>query len=227
MTTRAVVFDLDGTLLDTLADIANTGNQVLEEAGFPIHSVSDYRRFVGDGVRVLVERILPPDQRTAERIDRGSARFAEIYHHRWNEATQPYAGIRSLLGELATRRMPMCVLSNKPQAFTDLCVKHLLGEWDFAIVFGQREGVPRKPDPTAALEIAARLGVAPGECAYVGDSSVDMQTATAAGMLAIGVAWGFRSVSELKQHGARHILHHPCDLLDIIDGKQGTASHTG
>ncbi len=218
MALQAVVFDLDGTLLDTLADIGGSGNQVLSELGLPTHRIEGYRRFVGDGVKVLVERIVPEASRTPDLVERGVARFGEIYADRWNVETKPYAGVRSLLTELTARGVPMAVLSNKPQPFTDLCVEHYLAEWKFAFVYGQREGVPRKPDPTAALDLAARLDITPGECAYVGDSSVDMQTATAAGMYAIGVAWGFRSVTELKAHGAQKILHHPCDLLEFIPG---------
>lgn len=213
---RAVVFDLDGTLLDTLADIGGSGNQVLSELGLPTHRIEDYRRFVGDGVKTLVERIVPEAARTPELLERGVARFGEVYHERWNVETKPYAGIRTLLTDLATRGIPMAILSNKPQAFTELCVRHYLAEWQFAVVYGQREGVPRKPDPAAALDIAARLGISPGECAYVGDSSVDMQTATSAGMYAVGVAWGFRTVTELQAHGAQVILRHPCDLLPFL-----------
>lgn len=216
MARRAVVFDLDGTLLDTLADISSSGNQVLSELGLPKHRIEDYRRFVGDGVKVLVERIVPAEARSPELLERGVARFGEIYGDRWNAETKPYAGIRSLLSELTTRGIPLAVLSNKPQPFTELCVQHFLAEWKFAYVYGQREGVPRKPDPTAAIDLAAKLGIPPGECAYVGDSSVDMQTACAAGMYPIGVAWGFRSVTELREHGAQAILHHPCDLLSLL-----------
>jgi phosphoglycolate phosphatase len=210
---RAVVFDLDGTLLDTLADIGNSANQVLEELALPVHPLEDYKRFVGDGVRTLMERIIGREQLTPELHDKAVARFAEVYDRRWNEQTQLYAGIRTLLTELTAGAVPMTVLSNKPQRFTQLCVDRYLGEWAFAVVFGQRDGVPRKPDPAGAIETAERLGLAPGECAYVGDTSVDMQTATAAGMVPFGVAWGFRSITELREHGATEILHHPCDLL--------------
>jgi phosphoglycolate phosphatase len=212
----AVVFDLDGTLLDTLADIGNSANQVLEELALPVHPLPAYQRFVGDGVQTLVERIVPAANRTPELVAQAVARFAEVYETRWNQATTLYAGIATLLTELSERRVPMAVLSNKPQKFTELCVEHFLASWKFAVVFGQRTGVPRKPDPAGALEIAARLNLAPGDCYYVGDTSVDMQTATGAGMRALGVAWGFRPISELKEHGATTILNHPCDLLDVM-----------
>lgn len=212
----AVVFDLDGTLLDTLRDIGETGNLVLEEFGHAAHPLEDYRRFVGDGVKTLMERIFPESARDPQTIASAVARFGEIYQDRWHATSQLYPGIRTLLSELTARNVPMTVLSNKPQAFTELCVQHFLAEWRFAIVYGMREGVPRKPDPTAALDQAARLQLAPAACAYVGDSSVDMQTATSAGMTAFGVAWGFRSITELRAHGAQAILHHPCDLLTYL-----------
>jgi phosphoglycolate phosphatase len=213
---RAVVFDLDGTLLDTLADIASSANQVLRELGFPEHPQADYRTFVGEGVSVLMSRVLPEQHRDAATRDRALARFQEVYDQRWNIETELYPGIRTLLAELASRGLPMAVLSNKQQRFTEMCVEHFLSEWKFAPVFGMRPDVPRKPDPAGALEIAAALGVSPRECAYLGDTSTDMQTAKAAGMVAFGVAWGFRSITELREHGAQQILHHPCDLLRFV-----------
>jgi phosphoglycolate phosphatase len=215
---RAVIFDLDGTLLDTLADIGNSANAALAELGHPTHPLEAYKTFVGDGVRVLFQRILPESARSAEQIELGAQKFAEIYRTGWNVLSQPYAGVRSLLEELRRRELPLAVLSNKPQAFTELCVAHFLADWKFAAVLGQREGIPCKPDPAAALEIAARVGVAPQACLYLGDTSVDMQTATRAGMFPVGAAWGFRSVQELREHGATVIVHHPCDLLDLLDG---------
>lgn len=214
---RAVIFDLDGTLLDTLADIGNSANAVLAELGHPTHPLEAYKTFVGDGVRVLFQRILPPSARSNAQVEQGAQRFAEIYRTGWNVLSQPYAGVRSLLEELSRRKLPLAVLSNKPQAFTELCVAHYLADWNFAAVLGQREGMACKPDPTAALEIAARIGVDPAACLYVGDTSVDMQTATRAGMFPVGAAWGFRSVQELSEHGAKVIVHHPCDLLALLD----------
>jgi phosphoglycolate phosphatase len=213
---RAVVFDLDGTLLDTLADIASSVNQVLAELSFPVHSIDEYRHFVGDGMNVLMQRVLPEEQRDEATHARAVKRFQEVYDQRWNIETRPYAGMRTLLSELTARGKPLAVLSNKPQRFTELCVQHLLSEWRFHPVFGMRAHVPRKPDPAGALEIAAALGVSPGECAYLGDTSIDMQTANAAGMIAFGAAWGFRSITELREHGASQILQHPCDLLDWL-----------
>jgi phosphoglycolate phosphatase len=216
---RAVIFDLDGTLLDTLADIGNATNTVLATMNFPSHPLTEYKTFVGDGVRVLFERVLPEGKRDAPTINAAVAKFEEVYRAGWNKLSQPYAGVRALLDELTRRRLPLAVLSNKPQAFTALCVSHYLSDWQFAAVLGQREGIPRKPDPTAALEIAAQLACAAKECLYLGDTSVDMQTAGRAGMYAVGAAWGFRSVRELREHGAAAIAYHPCDVLEIIDNK--------
>jgi phosphoglycolate phosphatase len=216
----AVIFDLDGTLLDTLADIGRAANAVLTERGWPAHPLTDYRRFVGDGVRVLMERVLPAEHRSPTTVDEAVDRFGALYAECWDRETRLYAGVRTLLSALAARGAPLAVLSNKPQRFTELCVERFLSEWRFAVVFGQRAGIPRKPDPAGALEIAARLGLAPAACAYVGDSGVDMHTAQGAGMLALGAAWGFRGVTELKVAGASAILHHPCDLLPWFDESQ-------
>ena len=214
---RAVVFDLDGTLLDTLADIGNAANAVLEGMRFPTHPLQDYQTFVGDGVRVLFERILPEGQRREEVIEVAAAKFAEVYGEGWNKLSRPYPGVRALLDELTRRGLPLAVLSNKPQAFTELCVAHFLSDWQFVRVLGQRQGIPTKPDPSAALEIAQQIGVPPAAWLYLGDTSVDMQTATRAGMFPVGAAWGFRSVAELRAFGAEVIVHHPCDVLAVLD----------
>ena len=223
MNFRVVIFDLDGTLLDTLADIGNSANEVLRKLGAPEHPLAAYRDFVGSGVRVLMERILPPELHTPEVCDKCVARFAEIYDQRWNRDSQPYAGVVSLLEELTVRQIPMAVLSNKPQRFTEACVAHYFGRWKFAAVVGQRDGVPRKPDPTSALEIARQIGVAPESCLYLGDTNIDMETARSAGMYPVGAAWGFRSVTELKQSGAAAIAYHPCDVLSMLGDERPSA----
>ena len=214
----AVLFDLDGTLLDTLTDIASAANAALASESMPTHPDADYRRFIGDGVGMLFRRALPPDQDHDEpRIDRCVARFHETYAHSWNVATRPYEGIPELLDALADRGLPVAILSNKPDEFTKLCAGAYLNRWTWSAVVGQREGVPRKPDPTSALAIAEGLGIAPSDFLYVGDSSVDMRTALASGMRPIGVSWGFRSVEELRSTGAEAIIDHPSELLGLLD----------
>lgn len=212
----ALVFDLDGTLIDSLRDISEAANASLVEQGFPDHALESYRRFVGDGVRVLFERALPADRRDPELITRCAAGFATHYALGWNRHTQLYAGIAGLLDELSRRRVRLAVLSNKPHPFTCQCVRHFLSAWNFEVVAGQKEGIPKKPDPAGAVAVANELGVNPGQLALVGDSSVDMETARNAGLDAIGVSWGFRSREELWQHGAQVVIDDPRQLLDLL-----------
>ena len=216
MTFRAVIFDLDGTLLDTLADIGESANAALEQLGFPTHPLPEYRTFVGDGVAVLMQRVLPEPHRKSEMIARVVEGFRKVYGENWNRRTQPYAGIVEMLDALVARKIPLAILSNKPHDFTQQCVREFLPRHQFAAVIGQREGIPTKPDPTSALEVVSQLGLTPAEVVYVGDTSVDMQTATRAGLYAVGVAWGFRSVEELKSHGAKKIISSPIELLAVL-----------
>jgi phosphoglycolate phosphatase len=214
---RAVLFDLDGTLLDTLEDIARSANEVLEGLGLPPHPIDAYRRFIGDGVGNLFQRAFPAGVEDAGLADRCEEGFRLVYGRGWNVASRPYPGIPELLDGLVSRGLGMAVLSNKPDLFTRQCVEEYLADWPFQAVIGNREGVPRKPDPGSALDIAGRLGVAPGQIAYLGDSSVDMTTARRAGMIPIGAAWGFRSVAELCSSGAIEVVAHPLELLALID----------
>jgi phosphoglycolate phosphatase len=211
----AVVFDLDGTLLDSLADIAITVNLVLAEHGFPEHEIPKYRYFVGDGVVTLFERVLPVEVDRVEWVPRCVARFNEVYDHHWYVNTRPYEGIAELIAELRRRSLPLAVLSNKPHAFTVKCVERFFAADDFAVVLGQREGVPKKPDPAGAVDVASRLGLSPEQCVYVGDSLVDMQTAVRARMYPVGVLWGFRERDELVAHGAACVLSHPSELWQL------------
>lgn len=218
MPAQAVLFDLDGTLLDTLDDIANAANAALAREAMPTHPAASYRQFIGDGVAMLFRRALPPDRDHPDaRIERCVAHFHATYATAWNVATQPYPGIADLLDALAARHLPLAILSNKPDEFTQLCAHAHLDRWAWAAVVGQRDGIPRKPDPTSALRIARDLGLPPAEIVYVGDSSVDMRTARAAGMPAIGVSWGFRSVAELQATGASAIIDQPAELLPHLD----------
>ncbi|AMV39128.1 HAD family hydrolase [Planctomyces sp. SH-PL62] len=217
MKLRAILFDLDGTLLDTLEDIGRSANLALQEGGFPPHPIDSYRRFIGDGVATLFRRALPPaDASKPEVVARSVAGFARFYDHGWDVATQLYPGIAELLDALATRSIPRAILSNKPDVFTQKCVNRYLAPWRFAVALGQRDGVPRKPDPAGALEVADRLALRPEEILYLGDSSVDMLTANRAGMFAIGVAWGFREIEELKAHGAEEVVAAPVEVLSFL-----------
>ena len=213
---QAVLFDLDGTLLDTLEDLATAANRVLAAKGLPVHTVDAFRIFVGDGLNTLVERMLPDDARTPEMIRDAAAFFREEYGKNWHECSAPYPGIAAMLDGLTAQGLRMGILSNKPDTFTQLCVRQLLPSWTFNPVLGQRSGVPKKPDPSAALEVARLLSLQPSQILYVGDSGVDMQTALSAGMPAVGVLWGFRPADELRQAGAHHLIARPEELLPII-----------
>jgi phosphoglycolate phosphatase len=209
-----VIFDLDGTLADTLRDIADAMNDVLMAAGMPDHPYSTYPGFVGGGVKVLVERATPSDQQ--HRLDELREAFRERYFAQLILHTQAYAGIERLLDELTSRSITLAVLSNKPDAATRHIVRELFGSSRFASVHGQRDGIPKKPDPSAVLDMAQELGSAPARCAFVGDTAIDMTTATRAEMLPVGVLWGFRDRDELIGAGARHLLDEPADLLRLL-----------
>ncbi len=213
---RAAVFDLDGTLLDTLADLGESVNAVLARNGWAEHPLDAYRYFVGDGPRVLLERALPSEVAgDGERVDGLVGEYVVEYEKRWDAKARPYDGIPELVEGLRGRGMKLSVLSNKPHAFTLKCVEVLLGEWEWDVVLGLREGVPKKPDPQGAFELAETLGVAPGECVYFGDTATDMETANAAGMFAVGVLWGFREEEELRESGAKLIIREPTEFLGV------------
>lgn len=212
----AVIFDLDGTLVDSLADLADSMNAALAHLGFPAHPQEAYRYFVGDGMRQLARRVLPDGEKEGETLERTIRLMADEYEKRWDAKTRPYPGIPELLKELTNVGMKLAVLSNKPDVFTKKMVPSLLPEIEFDQVIGARPGVPVKPDPQAALEIAANWGIAPERILYLGDTSTDMLTANAAGMCAVGVAWGFRPEAELTGASARLILRHPLELLGVL-----------
>ncbi|MGI6668631.1 MAG: HAD family hydrolase [Acetivibrionales bacterium] len=213
---KAAIFDLDGTLLDTIEDLCDSMNYVLEQMGCPTHSIEKYKYFVGDGMRNLVLRALPEDKRDKGSVESALAAMRNAYSKRWDVKSRPYPGITDLLDALACKGIKLSVLSNKVDDITKMIIKKLLPSWNFYPVFGERQGVPRKPDPAGALEIAHLLGVEPGECLYLGDTGVDMKTATAAGMYAVGVLWGFRKAEELVENGARTLISHPLDLLSHL-----------
>ena len=213
---HAILFDLDGTLLNTLEDLANAANDALSAFGLPTHPIDAYRYFVGEGAKNLMKNALPPSHRAEEMIHQSLARFRENYERMWDKHTRPYDGVPEMLTELQSRRIACAVLSNKPDDFTRKCVEQLLPAWQFACVFGQREGVPRKPDPAAALDIARTFGRDPAEILYLGDSGTDMKTAVAAGMFPVGALWGFREREELLANGAKALIARPAELLNLL-----------
>lgn len=208
------MFDIDGTLLDTLTDIANATNAVLLAHRLPPHPVQDYREFVGDGVTMLLRRALP-DQRRDEATLASCLRVMETeYLRHLNQTARPYPGIPELLASLRGRGLRLAVLSNKPDQFAARCVTEYFGKDMFDPILGLSSARPRKPDPAGAFEIAAAWEIPPSRILYVGDSGTDMETASKAGMMPIGVEWGYRSRVELLGAGARRLLSDPADLLD-------------
>jgi len=218
LTCRAVMFDLDGTLLDTVEDLADAMNHALAANGLPTHpDYEDHKHFVGDGVATYVRRALPADRRGDGNLAaRVTADYRAAYAEGWADKTRPYDGVPDLLEELARRGLRLAVLSNKPQDTTEATVRAFLGADAFEAIRGAREGVPLKPDPAAALDIAAGMGVSPSDFLYVGDTATDMQTAVAAGMYAVGALWGFRGADELRGAGARTLIQRPGELLELL-----------
>jgi len=216
MTYKAIIFDLDGTLLNTLDDLGNAMNRVLSGMGFPTHTIDEYRSFIGDGVEKLIKRALPEKNRNEITVHTCIEAFLEDYHKNWNVNTRPYEGIPALLDALKEQGLKAAVLSNKPDDTTNLCVNELLPRWRFDAVLGHRDGNPHKPDPAGALEISMRLNIPPEEFLYLGDSGVDMETATAAGMFPVGVLWGFRDAEELRKSGAQALISHPLEALNLL-----------
>ncbi len=220
MSIEAVVFDLDGTLLDSLADIATAANVVLDAHGLPTHELDAYRYFVGSGVRHLLDRTLPEPYRSDEQLaGQLIAEFLEQYRQTCNVQTRLYDGITEMLDALVQRQLALAVLSNKPQAATSQCVDYYLSGYPFVAVLGQSPTRPPKPDLTGIREILARLQVAPENALYLGDTAIDMQTAGGAGMPAVGVTWGFRDRDELIAAGAQRLIDHPAELLPLLDDR--------
>jgi phosphoglycolate phosphatase len=216
MLVRAVVFDLDGTLVDSLADLGEAMNEVLAGLALPQHPLVAYRRFVGDGIRMLVLRALPETARSEESVSSAVGRLREVYGARWDLKTRPYHEICETLRRLAGLRLSLGVLSNKPHPLTLSVVERFFAPGTFAAVLGAEAGFPRKPDPAVAIELACRLSVGAAQCCYVGDTATDMRTAQAAGMYPIGALWGFRDAEELLASGAATLAKQPSDVVSIV-----------
>jgi phosphoglycolate phosphatase len=216
---KAVVFDLDGTLLDTLDDLADCYNRVLTALGFPTHPVGAYKLFIGDGARKCIERALPAGARDDSTIDHCLTLQKQDYAENWAVKTSPYDGIKELLGELKNLQLPMAVLSNKDQVFAELCVDHHFGNQTFDVVMGHQMGVPNKPDPSGCMNIANQMSVPANQFILLGDSGMDMQAARRSGMLGLGALWGFRSRRELVDAGAFALVETPVELLNFINNK--------
>ena len=216
--TSLVIFDLDGTLLNTNADLGTATNHAMEVMGYPVHQISAYNQMVGNGVRRLIERALPDDAtvRTPENVDRALAHFKEYYNEHLCDKTRPYDGIPQLLEELNSRGIRMAVASNKYQEATGRLIAHFFPNIPWAAVHGQRSGIPVKPDPSIVFQILLESPTPKDQVLYCGDSGVDMQTAARAGVRSCGVTWGFRSRAELKANYAEIIVDTPDDILTYL-----------
>ena len=218
MNNKAIIFDLDGTLIDSLEDIAVCMNQVLEELNLPTHKIDDYKYFVGGGISILVDNAL--DKNTSDETKQlVTEKFKIVYDQKLHVKTLPYDGIYDLLDELKRLDFKIGILSNKPHEFTIAYAKSLFSKYDMKEVHGQKAHIAKKPDPIAAIQIAQSFDVPCEEVYFVGDTMVDMQTAVNAKMIGIGVLWGFRDEEELMSNGATFVVKHPLDILDIVNKK--------
>ncbi|WP_321313089.1 HAD family hydrolase [Halarcobacter sp.] len=216
MSKKAVIFDMDGTLLDSLKDIAVCANIVLEEFKLPTHELADYKNFVGGGVQVLLENCTPNDisEVTLKEV---IVRFKEVYDSSVQNETKPYEGINELLRLLQERNIKMGILSNKPHDLTVKYYKKFFEVYNIDEVHGQKENIPKKPHPIAAINISEKIGLECKNILFVGDSDVDIQTAKNAGMISVGVSWGFRGVDELIENGADFIVKTPLEILELLE----------
>jgi phosphoglycolate phosphatase len=215
---EAVIFDLDGTILNTLDDLADSANHVLSENGYRTYPTEQYKTFVGNGIPKLIERILPQDVSEAV-FERVLAEFRVYYGEHKNDKTAPYRGIPEMLAELKNHGLKICVLSNKQHDLSVEIVKHHFGNDTFDLIRGKMEQFPAKPDPASCNDVISILNITKRNILYVGDSNVDMQTGANAGLVKCGVSWGFRSVEELKSAGADYIARTPQDILKIALGE--------
>jgi len=215
---RAVIFDLDGTLIHSLPGLANSLNRVLSAHNLPTHSESAVRGFIGHGIRNLIAQATPKG--TSPKMQSQIVQeTSDDYAKTWKTGSTPYPNIKEVLSELSDQQLALAVFSNKPDIFCRKMTDFLLPEIHFAEVLGQREGTPVKPDPTGALKIAQSLGFEPHEIAFLGDSTIDVATARNAGMLAIGASWGYHDLPALKAESPDHLIHSILELPQILNAK--------
>lgn len=214
---KLVIFDLDGTLLNTIEDLGQAANYALERNGYATHSMASYPYFVGNGVRRLVTRVLPEDARDDENVDRVLGDFMKYYDEHCIDYTKPYNGMPELLQDLRDMGVMMAVASNKYQQAVSKIIPHYFPDINFIAIEGQKDGVNVKPDPSIVFSILAQARVPKADALYIGDSGVDMETARRACIDSVGVTWGFRSKKELVEYHANAIVGNPIDILDIVE----------
>ncbi len=211
-----VIFDLDGTLLNTIDDLANATNHALKTLGFPPHGLWVYPNMVGNGVAKLIERALPAEARSEININKALEHFKEYYNEHCCDVTKPYPGIPELLEDLTARGLSLAVTSNKYQEAVTKIIAHYFPNANFKAILGNTEGMPRKPDPSIVFKALSMCPTPKAEVLYVGDSGVDMETARRACVESVGVTWGFRPIHELKEAYADHIISTPAQIKDLL-----------
>jgi len=211
-----VIFDLDGTLINSLEDIANCANLVLERHHLPTHPVNNYLKFIGEGAKMLIRKALPSYYREENTVELILKEYSEEYRKNCLVKTHIYNGLSEVLDILKASGISINVLSNKPDEFTKYLVNQLFKKWSFNIVLGHKPEFPRKPDPASALHIVKQLKIAPENLCYVGDSEVDIQTAKSAHISSIAVTWGFRNSEILSACKPEYLIHHPSELVKIL-----------
>ncbi len=216
MDKKLIIFDLDGTLLDTIEDLANAANDALSQFKLPIHPIEAYRFFVGNGIHNLLFKALPEDKRNQENVSMLRPAFLKYYYAHGEECTRPYQGISDLINRLKSEGYLLGVASNKIHQATLQLVEEFFGKDTFDRIFGQRDNVAIKPDPAVLIQLMDELSVAKEQVLYVGDSGVDASTALHAGVDFIGVLWGFRPESELRAAGATQFVNHPTEILQAL-----------
>ncbi|MBR2488845.1 MAG: HAD family hydrolase [Clostridia bacterium] len=214
---KAVLFDLDGTLVNSLCDLATSCNFALESFGFPTHETEKYKYFVGNGMPSLIERILPEDKRDSDTHKKVFDVFYNHYSQHFADKTAPYEGICELLCGLKQKGLKIGIISNKKHEMTLEVVNKLFDVSVFDVIYGKMEGYPVKPDVKLTFKLMEELGVKPDECVLAGDSGMDMAASVNAGCKGIGVLWGFRGKEELLENGADYIVEKPCEILKIIE----------
>lgn len=217
---KAVLFDLDGTLANSIEDLADSTEKALEKLGFPGHTLAEYKYFVGDGIPKLIERALPESVRDEKTLNTCLELFMEDYRVHYHDKTKAYDGVREMLADLKKSGLKLAVISNKAQEMAEKVVTNLFGDI-FDFVAGKREGYKTKPDPALTLLVIHSLGVAPAECILAGDSGMDMAAAVNAGALPVGVLWGFRTAEELQKNGAKYLFSAPAEITELIGELNG------
>lgn len=219
MKVKGVIFDLDGTLINSLEDITDSLNRVLKRHSLPVHSIATIREWIGQGAQMLIKKALVMEKPDDDFIKLILGEYREEYMRNCTRRTYVYQGIPDLLSTLSAKGIQMNVLSNKPHELTREVCQHFFRDWNFRIILGQRDQVPRKPDPSAALEIAKNIGVKAENIMYIGDSGVDMETGRNAGMVTVAVTWGFRPKNELLQYKPDVCIDEPADLVLFLNGR--------